>query len=324
MKNTTRTYKTYAEFVAQRQEYLGGSDFASVVNKGRYGCSRKLGYDKLGYAKDFDDSDRMEFRRGRRLEGVAAALYTEQTGRETWITTTISVPGRPHLSVNIDRFIAKIEDKEKANWGYLEIKVVGRHSWFKIKKDGLIDDYVIQVQAGMAVADVSWGAFGIYCPDLDEMVCWDFEADKAFGEHLLEAGDDWWQFHKECKVLPEPLPIDSPPCEGCPWAITCRGEAPANAGTVSRPDLEGLAAKFAEVKGMGSEAGDAEESLRAEFMEAVKGAPGIYVCGKYEVPFTITKTKRFSQPLLKKDNPALYEKYMVEGETRTVRKPKLI
>lgn len=320
----TKTNPSYAEFVQARKKYIGGSDIASVKNVGRYGCARKLGYDKLDYPKDIPDEEKMEFRRGRRLEGIAANYYSELTGRETWVTSTIFVPGKPHLAINIDRFIAKVEDKEKKSWGYLEIKVMGRFAFLKAKKAGLIDDYILQVQYGMAVAAVDWGAFAIYCPDTDEMIHWDFEADKDLGEHLLEAADDFWNFNIECKIIPEPLPEGSEPCSSCPWQITCRGsiQAPANAGVVVRNDLEPLAYRLAEVRGMGSEVEQAEEALKEEFIEAVKGVPGIYVCGKWEVPFTVTKQKRFSSELLKKKDPALYESLRVESEVKTLRKPK--
>lgn len=318
-------YSSYEEFLEARKSFVGGSDIPSVKNIGRYACSRKLGYDKLGHHKDFDDSGRMEFRRGRRLEGIAANYYAEVTGRETWVTDTFRVPGKPHLAANLDRLIAKQGTKPGENDGYLEIKVMGRFAFIKAKKEGLIDDYILQIQYGMAVADCSWGAFAIYCPDTDELLHWDVEADRALGEHLLEAADDWWQFHKECNVLPEPLPEGSAPCDGCPWALTCRGSIPEvapDAGIVLRPDLEGLAAKLAEVKGMSSECGDAEDALKAEFLEAIKEKPGIYHCGKWEIPFTITTGKRFNGEMMKKAHPELYEKFRIESTTKTVRKPK--
>lgn len=322
---STKDHKTYEEFVADRKTYVGASDFASAMGVGRYGCQRKLAYDKLGYAKDFDDSGRMEFRRGRRLEGIAAAFYEEVTGREAWVTVTSRVPGKPHLAVNMDRLTCKVGTKPGENDGYLEIKVVSRFSFLHIKKNGLIDDYILQVQGGCAVATLSWGTYFIYCPDIDEYLCWDVEADKVLGEAALEKADDFWQFHVECKILPEPLPEGSPPCEGCPWAITCRGSMPTpmgNAGRVMRPDLEALAAKLAEIKGMGSECSDAEEELKAEFLAAVKEVPGEYQCGKWLVPFSITQSKRFSGDLLKKAMPEVYERFRIESTTKTLRKPK--
>lgn len=318
----TEVNQSYEEFVASRKNQIGGSDIASVVGSGRYACPRKPFYDKTGVPKDFDDSDKMEFRRGRRLEGVAAEYYEELTGREVRITTTARVPGRPHLAVNIDRLV---KAKGREGWGALEIKVVSRFSWLHIKKHGLIDDYILQLQYNMGVKGCSWGAYAIYCPDLDELMHWDVDADKALGEVLLEKGDDYYNFHIECGVIPDPLPLDSPPCDGCAWFNTCREGITKQAipdGEILRPDLAGWAEKFAEVKGLGKEAESAAEGLKAEFLAAVKEKPGNYRCGKYLVPFTITSQRRFDGAALKKKDPELYESLRKETIIKTVPQPK--
>lgn len=322
MTAKTRVSQTHEEFVAARKKFVGGSDIASVKNVGRYACSRRLGYDKLGYPKDVDDSDRMEFRRGHRLEGIAADYYTEKTGRETWFMPTVSVPGRPHLSVNIDRLV-KAEGK-KGN-GYLEIKVLSRHSWFKVKKEGLIEDYILQMQYGCAVAALEWGSYAIYSPDLDELMYFDVDADRELGEHLLEAADDWWNFHVGCRVLPDPLPEGSKQCFGCPWEITCRGFVGQAAGdAIAKPDLEGVAAKMREVKGMEKEAGDAAEGLRDEIVEAIGRKPGNYLFGRFPATFTGIKRTTLDQAALAKDHPDIYKKYLKESvsETLKIREPK--
>lgn len=322
MEATTNLNQTYEEFVASRKNQIGGSDIPSVVGVGRYACPRKPFYDKTGVPKDVDDSGKMEFRRGRRLEGIAAEYYEQATGREIRVTTTARIPGKPHLAVNIDRLV-KAEGKK--GWGAAEIKVVGRFSWLHIKKEGLIDDYVLQLQYNMGVKGVDWGCFIIYCPDLDELMYWDVEADKALGETLLEKADDYYVFHIECGVIPDALPLGSPPCDGCAWFDTCREGIARQVvpdGEILRPDLADWAAKFAEVKGMGKEAEGAAEALKAEFIEAVKEKPGNYRCGKFLIPFTIKSQMRFSGELLKKKDPALYESLKKETIIKTVPMPK--
>lgn len=319
----TNCSQSYEEFLASRKTQIGGSDIASVVAAGRYGCPRKPFYDKTGVAKDYDDSDRMEFTRGRRLEGIAAEYYEQVTGREVRVTTTARVKGKPHLAVNIDRLIKSAH--KGSEWGALEIKVVGRFSWLHIKKEGLIEDYILQLQYNMAVSGRKWGAFAIYCPDLDELMHWDVEADKDLGEALLEKADDFYCFNIEVGVIPDPLPLDSKPCTGCPWFGTCRegiANQPMPDGEISRPDLADWAAKFAEVKGMGKEAEGAAEALKEEFIAAVKEKPGDYVCGRYKLSFKIAEQKRFSSEGLKKENPELYEKHRKATIVKTVTTPK--
>lgn len=317
--------QTREEWLLERRKYLGGSDAGKVLGVSRWGCPRQVAYDKMGVDKDFNDDDKMEFRRGNRLEPVAVAYYTEITGRETKQTKRHHVPGKDHLAVSMDRIVFKKEDTKRENPGYLEVKTLGRYSFLKIKKEGIPDEWIIQVQHGCAVTALTWGSYAIYSPELDELIHFDVVADTALGETILEKLEDFWQLNVLCKVLPESLPEGSKPCESCPWSATCRGSAPipvANADIVQRPDLEGLVAKFAEVKGLSSEASDAEAELKAEIQAAIKEKPGKYRAGKWEFDFSITEQKRFSGDKLKKMNPALYESLREPTTIKKLNKPK--
>lgn len=316
--------QTREEWMAERKGYLGASDAASVVNCGNYGCSLKLFKDKTGVPKDFDDSDKAEFRRGRRLEQIAAEYYEEVTGRELRKTKRVNIPGRPYLAVSMDRVAFRKEDADKKNPGYAEIKCVGRWSMNKIKKEGLPADYITQVNWGCSVADLTWGVFIIYSPETDELLHWEFTHDKAFGDLLLDRGTDFWEFNVGLGIPPERLPEGSSACKSCPWMPSCRGEqvAPIPVGVIERPDLAGLIAKFHEVKGMSSEAGDAEEEIKAEILAAIKEKPGTYSTGRHEFVFQIAETKRFSGEKLKRSNPELYESLREKQVTKTLKRPR--
>lgn len=200
-----------------RASAIGGSDIASVVMEGEYACSRKLAFDKNGFTPDFDDSNKAAFRRGRRLEPVAAQYYSEQTGRILSPIGRIVSKTHPNCAVNADRLFYR-EGADAP--GYLEIKTV--KSTFPIRKKGLYKAYILQVQFGMAVAGWDYGAFAVYQPLEDELLKWDFEADKELGRALLEAGQAWWEKHVVQKILPPTLPEGSKPCEECIYRLTCK------------------------------------------------------------------------------------------------------
>ncbi len=322
MKEQTRD-----EWLEERKTYIGASDAASVINAGKWGCALKLFNTKTGVAADFDDSERMEFRRGRRLEAIAANYYETETGRGVFLAARQHVPGKPHLAVSMDRIVFKKEDEDKKNPGYLEIKVLGRFSMAQVKKNGLPEDYIIQTQYGLSVMGYSWGAFAVYAPETDELLHFDFAADKALGSMLLEKADDFFSLNITCGIAPDRLPSGSKQCNGCPYEYSCwQGETVKETavGIIERPDLAGLIAKFAEVKGMNSEATDAADELRDEIMTAIKEVPGTYRAGHYEFKFSATTQKRFSGDLLKKRNPSLYEECRQESIVKTLSKPKEI
>lgn len=317
----TKCSQSFEEWLEERKTYVGGSEIGKILGVSRWGCPLSVFNGKTGVEKDFDDNEKPEFRRGRRLEGIAAEYYEQKTGREVRYTTTAKVPGKPHLAVNMDRLVRKEKGGE---WGYLELKVVGRFSFTKIKKEGIADDWILQVQYGCAVTGKTWGSYGIYCPETDDLLHFDVEADKALGEELLEKTDDFWNFHIECGVAPDPLPDGSQQCEGCVYSVKCHSRIveAAPKEEILRPDLEALVAQFAVAKGMGKESDDAVETIRAELLEAVGSKPGNYRCGKYLLPITQTSSKRFSGDLLKKKDPALYESLRVESVSTTVKSPK--
>lgn len=320
----TNQNQDYEAFKASRKKSVGGSDIGKIAGVSRWGCPRSVAYDKLDYPKDFPDDDKPEFRRGRRLEGVAIAYYEEVTGREVRVTSTARVKDKPHLSINMDRLVYRKDDPDKEDPGYLEAKTLGRYSFLKYKKEGIPDDYILQVQYGCAVKGLDWGAYALYAPELDELIHFDVVADKALGETLLEKGDDFYNLHMDLKILPEALPDGSIQCEGCAWSLTCKQIVipEANKEIIHRPDLESLAAKLAEVKGLSSEAGDAEDEIKSEILAAIKEQPGTYRAGKYEFAFSITEQSRFKSELLKKKNPALYEECREKSVVKTLRKPK--
>lgn len=322
----TNQKQSYEEFVASRKRSVGGSDIGKICGVSRWGCPRSVAYDKNDTPKDFPDDDKPEFRRGRRLEGVACAYYEEVTGREVRITTTARVKDKPHLTINMDRLVYRKDDPEKEDPGYLEVKTLGRYSFLKYKKEGVPDDYILQVQFGCAVKGLDWGAYALYSPELDGLIHFDVVADKALGETLLEKGDDFYQMHMELKLLPDALPDGSIQCEGCAWSLTCKQIIipTASKEVIHRPDLEALAAKFAEVKGLGSEASDAEDELKAEILAAIKEQPGKYQAGRFQFEFTVTEQSRFKADNLKRKNPALYEECKEKSVVKTLKKPKEI
>lgn len=313
----------YDKWLEERKTYIGGSEAGKVLGVSRWGCQRSVYNDKTGVEKDFQNDDKPEFRRGRRLEPVAAAYYVEKTGRQIKETALVRDADRPHLAINMDRLVFS-QDRETP--GYLELKVLGRYSFQKMKKEGIPDDYISQLQWGMAVSGLKWGSYGIYCPDSDDFEWLDREADPELGRALMERGDDLWNFHVEPRIAPDPLPYGSQQCEGCVYSLSCHSapSVPVSKEVIQRPDLEALAGKLAEVKGMSSEASDAEEAIKADIMAAIKEQPGKYQAGRYEFQFTVSEQKRFSGEDLKRAHPEMYEKFRKTSVTKTLRKPKEI
>lgn len=312
------TKEEQIKFKEKRRRYIGGSDAPSLVGVGDWACELKLFNDKVGVTPDFDDSDRAEFMRGHRLEQVAAEFYSEKTGRMLQKVETKKVPGKPYLAVNLDRLV--YDDVKGA--GYLEIKVVGRETYYKIKKEGIHDAYIIQVQWGMAITGLKWGAFAIYWPDGDQLIHMDFEANPTLQAKLLEKGEDFWLLNVQNEIPPNPLPVGSKACKSCVYRIGCSradsDPAEGEKGVVERADLAALALDLKETRAYKKEIGDRETEIKNELIEAIKETPGLYRFAKGEplLKYSETTSERFDSTGFKKANPELAAKFTKPSKTK--------
>ncbi len=310
--------KDMAKFRESRKRYIGGSDAPSLVNVGDWSCELKLFNDKTGVEPDFDDSDRAEFTRGHRLESVAADFYSEKTGRMLQKAEVRKVPGKPWLAVNMDRIV--YDDAKGA--GYLEIKVVGRETYYKIKKEGIHDAYIIQTQWGMAITGLKWGAFAIYWPDGDQLIHMDFEANPILQAKLLEKGEDFWLLNVQNEIPPNPLPVGSKACKTCNYRIGCSRADPepteGETGIVDRADLKQLALDLKETRAYKKEISDRESEIKNEIIEAIKETPGLYrfAPGEPLLKYSETTSERFDSTAFKKAEPDLAKKFTKPSKTK--------
>ena len=190
-----------ARLVSEKTTGIGGSDIGDVLNLEPWGCRRRLYYEKTGFTPDYYDAENPLLERGLALEAVALEMYERKTGRPIGL----SVPGLPVLSptrlyrsaedsrllVHLDAVVYR-EPRKKGRpkkrkgaetfAGVLELKTVGAPMFFKIKRDGIPDAYIMQIQHAMAVTGLSWGSFGILWPDGWRMITFDVEAKPVLQE----------------------------------------------------------------------------------------------------------------------------------------------
>lgn len=211
-------------FLAERLTAIGGSDASSLFNIG-WGCQRRLWYEKLEWPEDYSrkTTDIMEM--GNVLEPFFGKLYAEKTGVQ--IVTDkrfLRMEGHPELAVHIDAW-AMFDSG--ARRGVAEIKSIGRGAWFKYKREGLPEDYVLQLQHGMGVTGVRDGVFIIGCRDNAELLHFEVPFNEYVFEEIAFAGIAFWKNLKSSKsggVAPDRLEPEDSRCANCAYRTTCQGE----------------------------------------------------------------------------------------------------
>ncbi|MBV9084438.1 MAG: YqaJ viral recombinase family protein [Acidobacteriaceae bacterium] len=220
---SVETDEKRAAFAAERKKGIGGSDVASLFNTG-YGCRRRLWYDKRDETPDYAPANPDLLEYGRYLEAFVAEKYRRATGREA-VTRKKPVvhPQYPELRVNVDRMINDAND-EARDVGVLEIKAVGRDVYFKIKREGLPEDYILQLQHGMLVTESAWGSFAVISRDSGDLLWWDVEKNELIAEQIISEGAAFW-----CQVQGGEAPLrlhpDDRRCQKCEYRRTCQGAA---------------------------------------------------------------------------------------------------
>jgi predicted phage-related endonuclease len=255
------------KLIAERKRGIGGSDCASVFNLG-YGCRKRLWYDKRNETQDFPFEENDAMRLGKVLEPFFVAKYCEATNRN--VKYSQDAPAYYHhehseLLVHVDGIVI---DDEKG-MGVLEIKSVGRAMFYKIKREGLPHDYIMQLQHGMLVTDLKWGSYAIGCRDNGDMIHWDVERSEAICNEILYEGLKFWA-QVQNGPMPDALEPDDRRCQNCQYRTKCQGEAlqPALASSDYEADdsLSSLVQEYSERRELLKQAEELLDEVKQELM----------------------------------------------------------
>jgi predicted phage-related endonuclease len=269
-------------FLEERKTGLGGSDIGSVYNIG-FGCQRKLAYEKRGFELDYPKPNPPEFERGNYIEPVVLQLYQDYTGRELSPANIERHPDYPYMLVHMD---AVASSPEKDGPGYFEAKVVNRFVMKRFMKEGLRDEYILQMQHGLSCTGFKWGSFGVLCLESWSFKWFDVDRDEAIITKLIEDEAAFWA-KIENGPMPEPLEdAKDRRCQTCPYRKTCRAEelSPTPSGgeggeIVSAPELSPLFSECVELESLKDEATQMYEEARGRLKDAVGERYGVVAPG---------------------------------------------
>lgn len=270
---------TEETWLERRQHYIGGSDCASMFADPRlpsfgkdgirYGCARRLVYEKQGREPDFKRTRREEqnFSRGHDLEPLVAKKFVAENG--LGLKVRRYPPHRmsrshPHAGVNLDYHIVGVNDEQLSNIfgasglasgpGVLECKTANEFVFAEVAdKKGAIVDYVFQSQHAMAVTGNNWSIFAVlgFGAALWDLSWFPMLADKRLGQRILQRTGEVWDMVEGRAELPPPLPQPDvcDRCVHCPFRKSCLGSAfvpalPTDGVYHERPDLLELAVEY--------------------------------------------------------------------------------
>ena len=334
-----------AAFLADRKKGVGGSDIASLFGVG-WGCRRRLFYDKTSHVPDYPREENLLMALGNVLEPWFAERYAKETGRGVTVEDDPMINDAvPNLRVNVDRGTInepwpqewiedpdgpapKADGNEVLDWvlkhkGILEIKSVGRSAFFKYKREGLPQDYILQLQAGMLASGLSFGSFAIGCRDNGELHYWDVERSEALCAEIAAEVPKFWELVEEFKNLivvgtthqanalaPPRLAPDDRRCQSCEFRATCQGSALISIAPASdyTPDesLRPLVQEFIERRALAKQANDLLDETKEE-LKSELGDRGMVSSGGAKILYYEIEKKAFTVAAHKERTLRVYE-----------------
>lgn len=287
-----------ADFLSERLTGIGGSDSASLFNLG-YGCRRRLWYEKRGTTPDSEFEVTGPIELGQYLEPFIARKYEQKTGRQVESRGLLRHPDVAELIVHVDRII---RSEHRPDLGVLEIKAVGRGVYAKIKREGMPEDYVLQLQHGMLVTGLQWGSFAVLNRDNGELLWWDVKREEDACQMILEEAPLFWA-EVENGPSPDTLDPEDSRCGSCQFARQCQGAALIQLAETQGDKIEHdetlrpLLAEYDERKAIVEEA----EALLDETKEVIRermGARGAVRCNGRPIYYRAQTTRRWDDPAL--------------------------
>ena len=175
--------------LAERVNYLGGSDCSAILGLSRFSTPLQVFMSKL-YPNNNDNENRIGGKReyiywGNKLENKVAEAFTEVTGKKVYkVNETLVHPQYPFIRANIDRRVVG-ED------AILEVKTA---TVFKAKEwegEEIPIEYIFQVQHYLAVTGKDKGYFA--CLIGGQKFIWkEIRRDEELIKEIINAEVDFW------------------------------------------------------------------------------------------------------------------------------------
>ncbi len=322
--------------------WIGGSDWAGILSERMtdgYGCRRQTWYEKRGQEPDFPKEVSRAMERGIALENViidmASAVMNKEWDALAWdeIVPTPRIEDLPEWWNGSPD--AAIFDNDIAGLGpdaILECKTAGRWPFSQIKRNGLPESYIMQLQHYLRLTGLKRGVYAVLWPDGWELITFEVERDDKMLALLEREGE---LFLRQVENGPEPdrLPATDKRCARCPFRVTCHG---SDLGTMADEltdandnrefkqmddaELSAMCGQYNEMKAVRDDAAASMGDVRSQILERMKwiGHDSIRVPNA-EVVRIVTERNGLDTKRLKAEMPDVAAKYAKVSKSEQLR-----
>ncbi len=304
-----RTPQEQSDFMASRQNMIGGSDIGSLLSNQipvEYGCERRLFYRLSDYPADGPDTSTEPMMLGNVLEDAVRKGFENATGARVDVVGLTKHPTINCLQYHDDGIIHPHADSERKTPGVLEVKAVGREMMAKINANGLPLDYVGQLAGGQASHRLDYGAFAVgmredllplvaielasklaghpipELPRQPKIVHFEMPRQDEIIELIESYAPKFWATLKNESKIPPRLEPEDPRCGRCNFKVRCQGAAVMEGiqiehGVPERRDLDLLIQEYRDRSALLEEATDLVNETQRKFKTALDKTTAVKV-----------------------------------------------
>lgn len=258
-----------------RSQFIGGSEVGAILGVDPFTTRLQVYERKVGLSTETPSNFHMK--RGTRLEEVAAEEYAAKHGVTLHrVNKRIVHPDYPFITARIDR---RVVGQSKLT----EFKVPFLGSFSKIKKTGLHEGYIAQMQTYLGLTKYEAGDWGIFNADLWELLDFSVNPDHKLIADITERLVDFWTNYVTKRVPPPPADADQERLD------IQRAEGSAKLFTVTSPELIEALQNLREAKTLAADAEKIDDDAKARIKELVGDDFGVYVAPGLRFSYTQAK-----------------------------------
>jgi putative phage-type endonuclease len=293
--------------VKERINYIGGGDAAAILGLSRYRTALEVWSIKTGQIRPEDISQEMPVKLGNMLEETVCKLFEEETGKVLLPTTeTLFHPKYKFIGGNLDRLV-------KGERALFEAKTTNSFKQSEWENEGEIPvEYQIQCHHYLAVTGLDRAYIG--CLIGNRKFLWRIiERDEKLLANIVAKEVAFWNNFIVPKIMPMQITSED---GGVLYRLFPQAapESVIELGDEAQKICEIRDSSLADLKALEKQIEEYDNTLKAMLKTYESGSTKTY-----RISWKNQRERRLDTALLKKEEPAIYERYSPEKEKRVLR-----
>ena len=297
---------SYAEWLQVRRSGIGGSDAASALGLSPWKSALELWQEKVsGQNQPHQENEAMIW--GRIMEPIITREYVRRTGLTvTPMRSMLQAANWPWMLADLDGLI---EDPQRGT-GVFEVKTASAYKQEEWGEDRCPDAYLLQINHYMAVTGLSYAVICVLIGG-NKLQWITVDRDDELIASLVELEHRFWQH----VLTQSPPPVDG--STACAEMLSRKYPSSSNPAPLILPvEADSWIQDYLQAKLEEDTAAERKRLAENRIKEVMKEHERSTSPGGKQVTWKTVQSSRIDSARLKKEEPALYEKFATTSATR--------